>query len=223
MAMAEVGLLRSMEEQMDAAKQDMDILRIRDEIERLFNGFSGIPELLEMRVLRGKSVQRQFGAGSIENRPNEEVEKEMLNSGKVSETLQTNPDGTRVFHFNGPLIASSHGRINCMQCHDASEGEVLGGLSVQIDVSKADAAVTRAIYGVIALLVLAGLIFAIGLQRILMPMVKMVSRITSVFDQAVHGDFSQRLVYAGHDEIGEIAQSTNHLMESLDTHIGAIA
>ncbi|MDQ6997130.1 MAG: diguanylate cyclase, partial [Mariprofundus sp.] len=161
---------------------------------------------------------KRAGQGEIEA-----VEKRMLNSGKSSEEIEVNENGIKVYHYNGPLIASSHGALNCMKCHDAAEGDVLGGLSVQVDLSDAEDAIKSAIYQLIALLLFVGVLFAFVMRRMFLPMMDIVGQITSVFSKARHGDFSQRIAYQSNDEIGDISTSTNRLMQSLDDHIGAIA
>jgi len=215
-AMAKVGLLHAMQE--GASEEE-----INKELRDLFSGFATIPGLIEMRVLRSESVSKQYGLDGLNDSAIEDVEKNMLEKGVTSEAIQVNRDGIKVFHYNGPLLASSQGTMNCMSCHNAGEGEVLGGLSVQIDLSRADAAINKAIFEALGLLLLVGILFAYGLRRILMPLVSIVGKITTVFDLARKGDFSQRVNYEHHDEIGEIASSTNHLMQSLDEHIGAIS
>ena len=218
-AMAKIGLLHSMHERMNFSD---DAAHVSDEIELVFGQFAAVPGLIEMRALRGDPVSRQYGKkegqGEIE-----EVERVMLETGKPSERVEVNEDGIKVFHYNGPLIASSAGAMDCMKCHDAGEGEVLGGLSVQMDLSHAEKAAFWAVYQLIILLILVGIAFTMAIRRTFMPMVDIVGQIISAFTKARQGDFSQRIVCESDDEIGEISRSTNHLMESLDDHVGAIA
>ncbi|MDX8404358.1 MAG: hypothetical protein R8K54_08135, partial [Mariprofundaceae bacterium] len=217
-AMAKVGLHHTMRE---VREGKMDRVNVRKEVDDMFKSFASIPQLIEMRALRGNSVIRQFG--EIENGEIiEELERVMLDSGEPSEAIQINEDGIKVFHYNGPIKATSQGKVNCMQCHDAAEGEVLGGLSVQVDISKAEAAVSLAIYQVIFLLVFVGGVFVYTIRKFLVPMVRTVGSLTETFEGAIHGEFSRRIKYEGDDEIGEIAFSANRLMSSLNKHVGAI-
>ncbi|GAV19336.1 two-component system, cell cycle response regulator [Mariprofundus micogutta] len=217
--MAKIGLLHSMQEGVAFAN---DKEHVRNEINLMFQEFASLPELIEMRALRGESVTRQYGqvAGRGEI---EEVERQMLASGEASETIEINERGIKVFHYNGPLIASSRNRLNCMTCHDAAEGEVLGGLSVQVDLTKAENAISSAIYQLVALLLLVGVLFAFALRKLFMPMVMVINQITGAFHRAHNGDFTHRINYRSDDEIGSIADATNELMESLSENVGAIA
>ncbi|MDX8407345.1 MAG: hypothetical protein R8L58_03055, partial [Mariprofundaceae bacterium] len=218
-AMAKIGLLHTMHESIAFSNDEK---HVRNEIDLLFNGFAAIPELLEMRALRGEAVVRQYGK-SIGRGAIEPLEQLMLDSGQPSEHIGPNEDGIKVFHYNGALIATSTGSQNCLSCHDVAEGTVLGGLSVQVDISDAEAAISKAIYQLIALLLLLGILFALGLRRIFLPMLDVVGQVRAAFMRASVGDFSHRVNYAADDEIGEVAQSTNTLMQSLDEHVGAIA
>lgn len=217
--MAKIGLMHSMQE--GIAFND-DKTHVRKESVLLFREFSKIPQLIEMRALRGEAVTRQYGEvpdrGEIEP-----VERRMLETGIPSEQIEVNEKGLKVFHYNGPLIASSSGIMNCMQCHNAREGEVLGGLSVQVDLTDAENAIKSAIYQMVSLLFLVGILFALILRRLFHPLVEVVSQLTYAFSRARSGDFSQRIEYENDDEIGEIVDSTNKLIDSLSQNVGAIA
>jgi len=218
--MATVGLLHSMHEGMESSS---DPEQVRNNIKVLFEELANIPGLIEMRALRGESVDRQYGM--VESRGEiEPVEKIMLETGKITEEISLNANGIKVFHYNGPLIArTTEEGLNCMSCHDASEGEVLGGLSVQMDMSAEQNAVYSAIYQLLGLLLLVSISFTFAVRRTFMPMVDVVGQITSAFGKARKGDFSERILHTSNDEVGEISHHTNHLMESLDNHVGAIA
>ena len=218
--MAKAGLLHSMHESLAASD---DSAHVRNEIDLLFRAFAAVPGLLEMRSLRGEAVSRQYGV--VEDRGKiEDVERTMLETGKPSEEVEVNGDGIKVFHSNDPLIASSSGPMNCLKCHDAREGEVLGGLSVQMDLSYAEKEASTAVFELVVVLLLIGGLIALLIRRAFLPMVDVISQMTDTFAKARRGDFSQRIeCNSDGDEIAEISQSTNHLMESLDEHIGAIA
>jgi len=217
--MAKAGLLHSMHESLTASD---DSAHVRNEIDVLFREFAAVPGLLEIRSLRGEAVSRQYGV--VEGRGEiEEIERTMLETGKSSEEVEVNEDGIKVFHYNGPLIASSVGAMNCLKCHDARGGEVLGGLSVQMDLSYAEDAIFAAITQLVLLLILTSALFTVAIRRTFMPMVDTMRQMSKAFEKAERGDFSQRIECTSDDEIGEISQSTNHLMRSLDENIGAIA
>ncbi|MDQ6971094.1 MAG: hypothetical protein Q9M30_00445, partial [Mariprofundaceae bacterium] len=54
--------------------------------------FRTLPGLREVRLIRGEAVSRQFGPSHTDSAAIEDVEKQMLNSGKVSKDIENIAD-----------------------------------------------------------------------------------------------------------------------------------
>jgi len=180
-----------------------------------------VPGVENIRIVRGKAVVDQFGPGFEGESQYDEIEKQVLITGEAVEKLN---EGARIiFQTTIPYIASLAGSVNCMKCHKVSEGDVLGAVSLSIDLTEQRAEDIRSIATVVALLLLFSVALALFLSRLLSPVVRTTVELKSVVENAEAGIFSGRLKKMSNDEIGEIADRTNHLMHYLDESIGTMS
>ncbi len=185
------------------------------------NRLQHIPGLLEAHIIRGDTVKSQYGPGQNDKQHLVESEKEVLATGIPAEEVI---EGEQVlFQYTIPYIAHSGGAVNCMQCHQAEEGAVLGAVSLTMDLTGQRAAAVRAIVTVLILLVLFTIGLAYFLRRLLSPIIDTAEVLHTVVTNAEAGNFSSRLNIRSDDEIGDIAEQTNHLMVTLEQSIGSIS
>ena len=79
-------------------------------------------------LVRAKSVSEQFGNSNLANEnPKDEIDLQVLNTGiekiVIEESLYT-----ANLRITIPYTASSLDKPNCLSCHNAKEGEVLGAI-----------------------------------------------------------------------------------------------
>jgi len=192
-----------------------------DNMRALLELFQKIPGLNEIRLLRGGSVEKQFGAATNNAMAVEDVEKQMLSEHKITEQLKQ-ADGRILFHYNSPLIASANGSQNCLQCHHVAEGEVLGGVSVQFDLTKIKEKSISSLFIVLAVIILIGILMYLLMSYFLTPIVNIADSLSLAVSHAEQGNFEDRLKRISDDEIGDIADTYNRLMETFLVHMGQI-
>ena len=182
--------------------------------EALLERLSEINGLDEIRVSRSNYVTLQFGEGiDLESNP-DDIDALVMLSGRPDYRLTQGILSTE-FRATIPYIASSSGSVNCMACHNAPEGSVLGTIALQSSIAhlRKDALLTvSVIISALLLLALASISF---LNRIISPLAKTAREIEDAVDGATHGDFSIRITPRTQDEIGEIATQFNKLSESV--------
>ncbi|MGK7346149.1 MAG: methyl-accepting chemotaxis protein [Candidatus Nitrospinota bacterium M3_3B_026] len=120
--------------------------------------------LSEIRVFRSQTVVDQFGAGHEGEQPVDELDYEVLRTGKPAFSTVERED-ERYFRAVVPFIVSTNrgGVINCLDCHDAQEGDVNGGMSMLISMKEIDEQVSgdivkMIINSIIELAVIIGLV-----------------------------------------------------------------
>jgi methyl-accepting chemotaxis protein len=97
----------------------------------------------EMRVVRGKGVDGEFGVGLPQERPADDMDRSVLASGKPEARLLRSGDDWAL-RTVVPFIAMKNFRTtNCLRCHGVEEGSVLGAASVVIDVKDDMANIRR--------------------------------------------------------------------------------
>jgi diguanylate cyclase (GGDEF)-like protein/PAS domain S-box-containing protein len=91
----------------------------------------------ELRIIRGKSVEAQFGSGLLAEQSVDELDREVLETGKVLFKRVDEDGGAPLLRVVVPFIALENFRgTNCLSCHHAEKGSVIGVASVVIDLSK---------------------------------------------------------------------------------------
>ena len=96
--------------------------------------------ITDLRIIRGKSVNEQFGMGLPEEQAIDDMDREVLTTGKVRFKKIEVRNGTPLLRVVVPFIAlSNYKGTNCLSCHATKEGDVNGAASVTIDLSKEEA------------------------------------------------------------------------------------
>jgi diguanylate cyclase (GGDEF)-like protein len=172
-------------------------------------------------VVRSPLLDMQFGKTSKGEYLPDEIEKQVLNDGKPAFVL-TESRGELLFRGTIPYVATSDSSPNCLQCHQAKTGDVLGAVTMTMSVTdlRRDAMFTAAgIVGVVALFVL--LLFVL-LRHLLHPISNTAAAVEEVVQNAINGHFKLQVKKQTEDEIGQIASDLNRLIDFLDSGLNRI-
>jgi methyl-accepting chemotaxis protein len=91
-------------------------------------------ELKELRVVRGKGVIDEFGAGLPNQKAVDDLDREVLASGKAIYKID---DGKATLRSVIPYIAKKEFRgSKCLECHGVDENAVLGVISITSDIQS---------------------------------------------------------------------------------------
>ncbi|MFZ4479272.1 MAG: methyl-accepting chemotaxis protein [Rhodoferax sp.] len=122
---------------MDVKIGDKDV--ISDEAGRaLFITRLGVSDnLKEVRVIRGKGTNDEFGPGLPMERAVDDMDRSVLASGKPEFKLIQESNGDVSLRAVIPSVAYKEYRASkCLSCHGVNEGVVLGAISVKVDVTE---------------------------------------------------------------------------------------
>lgn len=178
----------------------------------------------ELRIIRGESVIAQFGPGLPEEQALDEMDREVLKTGKVRFTRIDVPDGPPLLRVVVPFIAQENYRgTNCLSCHTAVAGSVNGAASVIIDLSKDEAMLQNVKNwlwaGHIAIQIFLSIIIswfvrALIVRNIAEPVRKLQTAMAEIQRE---NDLSKRAdVDETNPDIGEMARSFNTLVGNLE-------
>lgn len=168
--------------------------------------------VLQLRVIRNKPVQDQFGPGMPSEQPADDLDRLALSSAKQQKEL-LEKNGVRALRVVVPFIASKDFRgTNCLMCHTVPEGTVNGAASITLDISDEYAAVKRAnltLWGV-------QIVLQIALYFIIGWLIGLVTKPAKELQKAMQamqadGDLSKRVAVRSEDEIGQTSQAFNDL------------
>ncbi len=89
----------------------------------------------KIEIIRSKEVNAQFGKGLALEQNINGVSNKVFNSKKPLFILDEYKIRPKIQAFV-PYIASTEGSLNCLSCHNVSEGTVLGVVHLEMDVSE---------------------------------------------------------------------------------------
>ncbi len=168
--------------------------------------------VLELRVIRNKPVQDQFGPGMPSEQPVDDLDRLALSSAKQQKEL-LEKNGVRALRVVVPFIASKEFRgTNCLMCHTVPEGTVNGAASITLDISGEYAVVKRVsltLWG-------AQIVLQIALYFIIGWLIGLATKPAKELQNAMQtmqadGDLSRRVVVRSEDEIGQTSKVFNDL------------
>ncbi|WP_229627314.1 methyl-accepting chemotaxis protein [Vibrio parahaemolyticus] len=170
----------------------------------------------QVRVLRADAVTKLYGAEQSNQQPIDEIDQRALAGELVIEPITA--DWGKGIVVALPMKSSQNYRgTNCVSCHVAPEGEVLGAIRLEYNMNHVSSMINKqAMYamGIMSAIALVGFLITMGLIRkiIVRPIQK-----TSHFMSNVSAskDLSQRLVHTQNDEVGQLSQSINSFMDTV--------
>ncbi|MBK3331882.1 methyl-accepting chemotaxis protein [Persephonella atlantica] len=192
-----------------------------DKRDYFLNQIKKIEEVDQLWVVRGEPVVKQFGEGSKYEKPKDQLDINALKTGKIQKELVENVNSVK-YRITIPYIAEDTGEINCMMCHAVSKGEVLGAVSVVMDISD-----IRSYALSTTKLILLGSAFVLFLSgfymyRFVGKYVNTFERLKEAMSKAIRGDFSARIETTLKDEAGDTVKEFNSFMGKLHRNFSEI-
>ncbi len=188
---------------------------------RLFINKMGASEnVKELRIIRAKQVQDQFGPGLPEEEARDELDRRAIMSKQPQFLLKEDPT-LPTLRTVVPFIVSTNFRgTNCLMCHHVEVGSVNGAASIILDMTEEFSAIKRTrialLLGQTFLQIL--LFFSIHflIRRFMRPMVRLQSTMESMQRRGSMEQFVPiELKSGGLDEIGKLTVAFNHMAEAL--------
>ncbi len=191
----------------------------------LFIEKMGVSEgIKEVRVVRSKAVSDQYGPGSAGEQAVDELDRSVLTSGKVEFRITKGDNGEASLRAVVPFMAMKNFRTtNCLQCHEAKEGAVLGVASVVIDV-KDDLATINKLktwtwIGQGALQIILYLVIGLIVRNLLKQLGGEPTYVIEVVKRIAQGNLSQEIIKQSGDQ-HSLLVATKEMQEGLRNIIG---
>lgn len=176
---------------------------------------TNLNDVKSLWIVRSPKVVAQYGDGLINEYPRDDIDKEVLQSGKKIQNIDENAEHA-VLRVTVPYIATAFGEPNCLNCHDVQEGDVLGAISMELDINSLRYTGTITILKIFGINLLFLIIALLIVNYYIKPYMGFFNRLKDGIESALKGDFSKRL----HTDIkGDgklVATEINTLFEKLD-------
>lgn len=184
---------------------------------------SASEKVVELRVIRNKPVQDQFGPGLPSEQAVDNLDHAAMNTAKVQTHLVSLND-RETLRVVVPFIAHKDFRgTNCLMCHMVPDGTVNGAASITLDLTDEFNLIHKANYIVwgVQIVTQVVLYFIIGW---LIGLVTGSTRELQLSMQAMQssGDLSKRVIVRSEDEIGKTSHAFNDLAQSFQVIVSRV-
>lgn len=171
----------------------------------------------QVRVLRASAVSKLYGPGKENQTPTDDIDQRALAGELVIEPIQADWGSGIVVAL--PMKSSEDYRgTNCVACHMAPEGEVLGAIRLEYNLSHVNQMISqRSLIGLAIMSAFGFVGFLVTLALIRKIIVRPIQT-TSGFMQSVSKtkDLTQRLDNQQKDEIGQLSVAINSFMDTVN-------
>ena len=190
--------------------------------ETFLDSINDLEEVSNLWIIRARSVTEQFGESNIANEiPRDEIDKEVLKTGKekivTDESLKN-----ATLRVTIPYTASSLDKPNCLACHNAKEGEVLGAISLEFDIQDDRISSITVLLNIVAIITIFLIFILIYISKKIKPYTSSLDSITEVLKQVHEGNYSIRAKEGTLKEDKEASLWLNEIIEKLETVLTGI-
>ncbi|SON48827.1 methyl-accepting chemotaxis protein [Vibrio tapetis] len=170
----------------------------------------------EVRVIRSETVNKLYGMGTVGQQAQDDIDRRALNGETIIEPFTAEWGKGLVVAL--PMKASENYRgTNCIACHMATEGEVLGVIRLEYNLNSLNSMISQRTFIAIAIMtIIAGIGFVAALYVIRKIIIKPLKQ-TSLFmrDVSQNRNLTLRLTSSRKDEVGQLTSDINSLLESV--------
>ncbi|MDR1854362.1 MAG: diguanylate cyclase [Azoarcus sp.] len=197
------------------------ITGVIDQRQNFLLRLSEVQNLKTARVVRSPLVNEQFGAARKGEYLPDEIEKKVLETGQAQFDTSEN-NGEVIFRGTIPYIASNEGSPNCLECHAVPAGSVLGAVTMTMTITATRHNAIITVMSIIGVVIASLAVLFVALYFLLHPISITASAIERAVQNAIEGNFKNRLEKKTDDEIGQIATDMNRLLKFLDAGLNKI-
>ncbi|MDA0133814.1 methyl-accepting chemotaxis protein [Vibrio harveyi] len=170
----------------------------------------------QVRVLRADAVSKFYGQGQTNQQPLDDIDQRALSGELVIEPISAEWGKGLVVAL--PMKSSEDYRgTNCVSCHIAPEGEVLGAIRLEYNMSHVNTLINKqAVFamGIMSVIAFVGFLITMGLiRKIIVRPIQNTSRFMS--NVSASKDLSKRLSGTQNDEVGQLSDSINSFMDTV--------
>ncbi len=182
---------------------------------------SKIDGVKNLKILRSANVDKQFGKAIESSFVLDNLEKEVLKKGISKTKIIEDPKSVNL-KVVIPYTASSYDIPNCLKCHDAKEGEVLGAISMEFDITDIRTESLLIILKTVGAILLISLLGMSLVNIYTKKYIRFFEKMRFVLQKAYKGDYSQRVEQGISKELEGVSKWLNALMQKIEFNLNSI-
>ncbi len=191
-----------------------------DKVDTFMQSVSNIKNIDKLWLVRSDLVNNQFG--HIRNKPKDEIDKEVIQTGKMLYTIDESIARSTV-RVTIPYNAIADKGINCLNCHNVKQGATLGAVSLVMDISTLKEIGIESLYIISVIILITIIFFLVYSKKIISPYFKLYELFKINMSQATLGKFEKVNPPVGlAKEMVQITQDYNQLLQTFKETAGDI-
>ena len=162
-----------------------------DKRSNFITSVTSMKEIKSLWIIRGEKVIKDYGEGTKNEQPRDDIDREVLRTGNIYSQLDDEMfSAYSSMRITIPYKATTDNQINCFQCHNVEHSDVLGAISIELDISHIKQMGKESLYLIlIATIVLIFFIILIA-NAILKPYLETFERIGFSVKESSNGQFN---------------------------------
>ena len=182
---------------------------------------ANLKDVQALWIVRSHNVIAQHGEGISNEHPRDAIDEKVLKEGVATQHITENSQNATL-RVTIPYIASAYESPNCLTCHNAKEGDVLGAVSMEFninDVRQTGAVTIAKIFGINLLFLIVALWVT---NHYFKPYIHLLENLQQGIKRARTGDFTYRFKTSLKDAGSEVADQMNTLFEKMEETFSGI-
>jgi len=179
-------------------------------------------KIKKLWLVRSNNVIKQYGEGFNSEIVRDKIDKEVLATGKMVKKITETAEET-ILRVSVPYNATVSNSINCLSCHDVQQGETLGAISMEFDISSMRSSGIYTILKILAINLVFILITLLLVNYYVSPYMNLFEDMQKGIKKAYKGDFTHKFstdISQGVPK--EIVQQLNTLFSKMQSTFGDI-
>ncbi len=187
-----------------------------DQVETFINSTSHIKNVDELWLVRSKHLNEQFPESNLRHPPRDEFDERVLKTGRIHHYIEEGITNSTV-RVTIPYNAIAEKGIDCLQCHNVSQGTTLGAVSIILDISTIKEIGIESIYVILVLILTTVILFMLISRRLISPYLTLFDKFKLNVSQATNGKFKRINPPIGlSSEMVKLTQEYNNLIQSFE-------
>ncbi len=170
-----------------------------------------------VKIIRGIPIIKQFGEGRPYEKPTDEIEKMVLVTGKQLDRLEES-----INKVEYKIVIPYRAENECLQCHKAKVGDVLGAISITMDLTEIRKAALIPLFTTSFVMFIVFIFTAFMIFKFFKPYTDFFRKLKEGLDKAKEGDFSEKIEIDTKDEASLVANAFNEMTQNLSKTLKTI-
>jgi len=179
-------------------------------------------KVLELRIIRSKQVEEQFGKGLASEQALDEMDRLTMTSAQAQSKLHDQA-GAESLRIVEPFVAKRDFRgTNCLNCHAVPEDTVLGAVSVTMNVADEFEVIRKVNAAFWGALVIAQMFLYFVIGWLIGLVTRPLREAVILADAVSKGDLTRYVEVKSGDETGRLMQAMQDMNESLSVIVKGV-